>query len=203
MLKRLACSVVLMAIGLFASGCCLTQHGVCDAGAGCDSCGVAEYGTCGECEPGLCHHPWLWGRAKSALTCGAGCGEVYTGEWTSDPPSCGGPCDTCGEVSCGGCGGCWNPLRGLAHLWGYRYAPAGCAHGYYDDGCDSCSDGYETMAPEEIMDETVVPDKAEEKLPTPKPDAEPETAKQASIKRPGKAVKYVPASHKTNTLRRK
>jgi hypothetical protein len=79
----------------------------------------------------------------------------------------------------------------------------GCGHGYYDDGCDTCSDGYETVAPEEVFEETVEPEKAEEKLPTPKPDAEPETAKQASVKRPGKTVKYVPASHKTNTLRRK
>ena len=170
---------------------------------GCDSCGSAGYQTCGECQPGLCHHPWLWAHAKNALTCGAGCGDVYGGEWMSDPPACGDPCDSCGESSCGGCYGCWNPLRGLAHLWGYRYAPVGYSHGYYDEGCDSCGESYESVVPEEILEETPAPEKAEEKLPTPKPDAEPETAKQASVKRPGKTVKYVPASHKTSTIRRK
>ena len=109
MLKRLACGVLLLASGLFSTGCCLTERGVCDAGAGCDSCG-------------------------------AGCGDVYFGEWTSDPPSCGGPCDSCGVTDCGGCGGCWNPLQGLAPLWGYRYAPGGYGMGYdmgYDEGCES------------------------------------------------------------------
>jgi len=202
MFKRLACGFLFLAGGLLSSGCCvLSHHGACGAPAGCDSCGDCGVGyeTCGECQPGLCHHPWLW----NSLTCGAGCGDVYCGEWMSDPPACGAPCGSCGESSCGGCGGCWNPLRGLAHLWGYRYAAGGCGHGYYDGGCDTCADSYETVMPDEMPVETAAPEKAEEKLPTPKPDAEPETAKQASLKRPGKTVKYVPASHKTSTIRRR
>ncbi len=218
MRMRLACGLVLLASGLFGSGCCLTQHGGCGAGVGCDSCGTGGYETCGECQPGLCHHPWLWGRAKSALTCGAGCGDVYWGEWASDPPagdceSCG-ACDSCGAAECGGGCGFWNPLRGLAHLWGYRYAPAGYGMGYdlgYDEGCEDCADSYDTMLPgEEVIEET---------LPTPKPDAEPEAApetepaKQASVKRtsrtasasgtPTRTVKHLPASHRTTTVRRK
>ena len=169
----------------------------------------------------MCHHPWLWGHAKSALTCGAGCGDVYWGEWASDPPACGDSCDgcdscdscdSCGTTGCGGCCGFWNPLQGLAHLWGYRYAPAGDGMGYdmgYDEGCDSCAESlepYDTVMPggEEIIEET---------LPTPKPDVEP--SKQASVKRstktanakatanPTTTVKHLPASHKTTTARRK
>ena len=213
MLKRLTYGFLLLAGGLLSSGCCMSRYGVCDAGVGCDSCGDVGVGyeTCGECQPGLCHHPWLWTRAQSALTCGAGCGDVYRGEWMSDPPACGDPCDSCGEATCGGCYGCWNPLRGLAHLWGYRYAPGGCGVGYdvgYDEGCDSCAESYETVMPGEMPVEEVEEEKVQEKLPAPKADAEPETAeqasaKQASAKRPGKTVKVVQASHKTNAIRRK
>ncbi len=213
MVMRLACGLVLLASGLFGSGCCLTRQGACGAGVGCDSCATGGYETCGECQPGMCHHPWLWSRAQSALTCDAGCGDVYWGEWASDPPAGGDSCDSCGTVDCGGCCGFWNPLRGLAHLWGYRYAPAGYGTGYdmgYDEGCDSCAEShesYDTMMPaEEEVDET---------LPTPKPEAEPEPAKQASVKRsskttnasatvsPPKTVKHLPASHRTTTVRRK
>jgi len=196
MSKHLACGFLLLAMGLLASGCCITNQGVCDTGFGCDSCGPAGgYETCGECQPGMCHHPWLWGRVQSALTCDAGCGDVYWGEWASDPPSWGG---ACGASGCGDCYGIWNPLRGLAHLWGYRYAAAGCGMGHhvgYDEGCVGCAEAYDGMEPvEEVYEET---------LPAPRPDVEPETSKQASIKRPVKAVKHVPASHKTTTVRRK
>ncbi len=213
MVMRLACGLVLLASGLFGSGCCLTRQGACGAGVGCDSCATGGYETCGECQPGMCHHPWLWSRAQSALTCDAGCGDVYWGEWASDPPAGGDSCDSCGTVDCGGCCGFWNPLRGLAHLWGYRYAPAGYGTGYdmgYDEGCDSCAEShesYDTMMPAE--------EEVEETLPTPKPEAEPEPAKQASVKRsskttnasatvsPPKTVKHLPASHRTTTVRRK
>jgi len=208
---------------------------------GCDSCVSGGYETCGECQPGLCHHPWLWSRAKSALSCGAGCGDVYWGEWASDPPACDdgcggcdscGECDTCGAVGCGGGCGFWNPFRGLAHLWGYRYAPAGYGMGYdlgYDGGCDSCGESYDTYLPGEEMGEVI-----EESLPTPRPDAEvapePPPSKQASVKRtnrtattvvPGnravrtaapasrtaaaptsRTVKHLPASHRTTSVRR-
>ncbi len=150
MLKRLACGFLLLAGGLLSSGCCMFNHGGCGAGVGCDSCDSCDsvgYQTCGECQPGLCHHPWLWSQASNALSCGAGCGEVYHGEWTSDPPACGDPCGSCGDYSCGGCGGCWNPLRGLAALWGYRYASGGCGAGSCDGGCDSCAESYDTVTP--------------------------------------------------------
>ncbi len=225
MLQRFAYGFLLLAGGLLSSGCCSMSHyGACGGGGGCDSCGDVGVGyeTCGECQPGLCHHPWLWTRAKNALTCGAGCGDVYCGEWISDPPACGDPCDACGETSCGGCDGyygCWNPLQGLAHLWGYRYAAGGCDAGCdvgYDEGCDSCAASYETLMPEEMpveaveeveeVEEAEEPEKAEKierKLPAPKPAAEPQSSKQASAKGSGRTVKIVPASHKTSTFRRK
>ncbi len=222
MLQRFAYGFLLLAGGLLSSGCCSMSHyGACGGGGGCDSCGDVGVGyeTCGECQPGLCHHPWLWTRARNALTCGAGCGDVYCGEWISDPPACGDPCDACGETSCGGCDGyygCWNPLQGLAHLWGYRYAAGGCDAGCdvgYDAGCDSCAASYETLMPEEMpvealeeVEEAEEPENAEKierKLPAPKPAAEPESSKQASAKGSGRTVKVVPASHKTSTFRRK
>jgi hypothetical protein len=123
-------------------------------------------------------------------------------EWASDPPSCGGPWQgACGSGDCGDCCGFWNPLRGLAHLWGYRYAPAGYGMGYdmgYDGGCDDCAESYDMYDSMEPVEEMY-----EETLPVPKPDVEPETSKQASVRRPVKAVKHVPASHKTTTVRRK
>ena len=195
MSKHLAYGFLILASGLFSSGCCLTRYGACGSGVCGDSC-VSGCETCGECAPGL------WGRAESALTCEAGCGDVYWGEWASYPPSCGDPWQGgCGAATCGDCCGYWNPLRGLAHLWGYRYAPVGYGMEYdmgYDEGCESCGetyDGYEMLEPvEEVHEET---------LPTPKPDAEPETSKQASVRRPVKTVKHVPASHRTTTVRRK
>ena len=146
MSKHRAYGFLILASGLFSSGCCLTRYGACGSGV---------------------------------------CGD-----------SCVSGCETCGD-----CCGYWNPLRGLAHLWGYRYAPVGYGMEYdmgYDEGCESCGetyDGYEMLEPvEEVHEET---------LPTPKPDAEPETSKQASVRRPVKTVKHVPASHRTTTVRRK
>lgn len=216
MLQRFACGVLLLVGGLLSSGCCSMSHcGAGWGGGGCNSCGDVGFGyeTCGECQPGLCHHPWLWTHAKNALTCGAGCGDMYCDEWLSDPPACNDPCDKCGERGCGGCAGYygyWNPLRGLAHLWGYRYAAAGCGVGCdagCDAGCDSCAEPYDTMMPEEMpveaVEEAAEPEKAEEPRPAAKPNAESEPSTQTSAKRVGRTVKYVPASHRTTTVRRK
>ncbi|MEC9002080.1 MAG: hypothetical protein VX644_01810 [Planctomycetota bacterium] len=50
----------------------------------CNSCGAVDNCRC-RIFPG-------WQRLLSCLTCGAGCEEVYWGEWRSDPPK---PCDDC------------------------------------------------------------------------------------------------------------
>ena len=59
---------------------------------------------------------------------------MYWGEWTNNPPTCGDPCDSCGNWTGGYYGGYgWHPLQGLHNLWGYRFASAG-----YDASCESC-----------------------------------------------------------------
>lgn len=90
-------------------------------------------GACNECGPhpgqpctdgyGECGIlPWLF-HGKS---CGKGCGEVYWGEWISDPPDCCDPCDQCTGDWTGPHGFCnLGPCqRLLAALHGYRYCPA-------------------------------------------------------------------------------
>lgn len=193
MFKRLAYGALLAAMGLVATGCCTTHYGMYDAGFGCGDCGIAACDTCGDCQPGLRR---VGRPLASAMACDAGCGDVYWGEWASDPP-----CDSCG----GGCYGIWNPLRGLAHLWGYRYAPSGYGMGYdvgfdgaYDGGCQSCRESYDSVLPSGDAGDIY-----DEELPAPKPDIQPEPAKQASAKRPARSVKHVPASYRTPAPRRR
>ena len=67
---------------------------------------------------------------------GAGCDEVYWGEWMNHPPYCCDPCDDCGNWV-GPCGRyCPQWLRsGWRSLWGQRYGECGQKAGC---GCDSC-----------------------------------------------------------------
>ena len=89
-------------------------------GGGCDCCGPCD-GRCGGCAPlGPCGwngwgtdwqairagwveccpllKPSMWGACQSGCS---GCGEVYVGEWISDPPACCDPCpSTCGGGNC-------------------------------------------------------------------------------------------------------
>jgi hypothetical protein len=115
------------------SGCCTLHDGSCGLGGlsalvhppawygDCNECGPAPVVACGEpCAPGGLF-PWL----RRQLTCGHGCGEVYLGEWISDPPDCVDPCDTCYGQWTGPGGVCrLGPFqRILAGLHGYRYCP--------------------------------------------------------------------------------
>ena len=108
------------------SGCC----GVPISG-GCGSCGVASRG-CNTC-PGLLHGE-LAGRVRSAIIggCSSGCGEVYYGEQTNEPPTCD-PCSCNGEFSGENCGPCRPLIQRLQQLWGTSYTGS-C-------GCDSCNSG--------------------------------------------------------------
>jgi len=55
------------------------------------SCG--DCGDCGDnCDGYRPGHP-----LGNLMGCASGCGEVYWGEWTSDPPDCCDPCDDCGN----------------------------------------------------------------------------------------------------------
>lgn len=78
--------------------------------------------------------------------CRGGCGEVYWGEWRSDPPGCDHcncahcNCAHCGtHGDCGECAGCSPELRGpmssitLRALTGGQCDSPGCQH---DSGCD-------------------------------------------------------------------
>src|SRR5262245_49886415 len=106
-----SCAIVLAA---GSSGCCCFS---CHGGP-CGECcfylpkPIVWDGSCNDCGPhgrpcndccGNCGLlPWLiWGK-----TCGKGCGEIYWGEWVSDPPDCCDPCDQCT--------GCWT---------GHHYGP--------------------------------------------------------------------------------
>jgi hypothetical protein len=55
------------------------------------------------------------------MTCNKGCGEIYIGEWISDPPDCCDPCDQCT--------GCWTGHQGACHLGPFQRLLAAC-HGY-------------------------------------------------------------------------
>ncbi len=82
-------------------------------------------GQCGVCGGGCQGHTPAQ-HLKYLMTCASGCGEIYWGEWISDPPA---PCDPCddwghwtGPHDCGPT--CWEHLA--SGLRGYR---AGCGKG--------------------------------------------------------------------------
>ena len=61
--------------------------------------------------------------ATSKMTCGSGCGDIYWGEWLSNPPDACDPCDGCGNWVGPRC--CpprwWQQLTcGAPGLWGWR-----------------------------------------------------------------------------------
>jgi len=115
--------------GLFANGgCCLCLPkpivwcGNCnECGAnGCESCACpSDCGILSFCR---------WNKS-----CGKGCGEIYYGEWYSDPPDCCDPCDQCFGQWTGPHGYCrLGPMQHLlAAFHGYKYCPKPCC----DDWC--------------------------------------------------------------------
>ena len=90
---------LLLSLGLL-SGCAsrgaYLQRGVSAMPPTIDASGSVMSATscrsCGEVDNCRCRIFPGWQRLVSCLTCGAGCGEVYWGEWRSDPPK---PCDDC------------------------------------------------------------------------------------------------------------
>jgi len=169
MLVRIAPICLAAALVILANGCVCTQPSLCGDAAVPESCGVAGCGSCAGASA-ACGSRYLADCATRALTCGSGCGEVYWGEWANDPPACKDPCDDCGNWTGEAYGAphC-KPLQGIRHLWGYRYAPA---------GCDVAYDSYPTDTTEFIeVEET------EQQLVPPKPEPEPTPAKNASTGR--------------------
>ncbi|MEX2174656.1 MAG: hypothetical protein WD872_09865 [Pirellulaceae bacterium] len=166
---------------LAGSGCCCLgpQPGCNTCGPGGPAGGPSAQGVncfclpkpivwCGEsneCGPGgcgSCAGPTDCGILPAlmrARTCGKGCGEIYWGEWISDPPDCCDPCDPCHGQFTGPHGYCsLGPCqRLLAALHGFRYCPKPCGfescgplcnkpacnagHACGDVGCSTCGGG--------------------------------------------------------------
>ena len=92
-------------------------------------------GSCHEC--GLCggdcegHTPCSY--LKHRLTCASGCGEIYWGDWLSDPPARCDPCDNYGNWVGSQCCelNCWQKLASWK-FGGSAGKGGGCK------GCDSC-----------------------------------------------------------------
>lgn len=143
MLQRFLLAFGLVAISVFSTGCCLTPGmcggGVCGGGA----CGDVACGKpCGNCGALACQYCGVGSRVHESLAsmnCKSGCGEVYWGEWSDNPPKCE-PCDCDGNWT--GPNDCCSPhsswlWNGWRYLWGYRYCPYDC-----DGGCAACDSGY-------------------------------------------------------------
>ena len=123
----------------------------------CNACGV-----CG----GDCHGHTPAQHLKHMLTCASGCGEIYWGEWISDPPDDCDPCDDWGNWT--GPTDCYGPscldtlASGWCNLFGFRNGggkgKGGCDSCGSKGGCDSCGGATETyyesapeMAPGEVV----------------------------------------------------
>ena len=172
----------LILAGLAASaGCCCTTCGDPCGGPGCNTCcfswprPIVWNGCCNECGPGPCESccdcpqecgilPWFYRNR----ICKQGCGDIYVGEWVSDPPDCCDPCDPCHGCFTGPQGCCnLGPLqRLLAAMHGYSYCPApdcgpvcglcskGCCTASHvgfeepgDVGCATCGGGINHLPP--------------------------------------------------------
>ncbi|MFO7907595.1 MAG: hypothetical protein ACQESR_04710 [Planctomycetota bacterium] len=108
--------------------------------AGCADCGptAATGGPCAA--PELFPGRPLLNLLRGIVTCGAGCGRVYYGEWQYDPPDACDPCnnhgDFVGPTPCGP--SCWQNLWRGIH--GVR-----CGVGGAEGACleESCMEGVE------------------------------------------------------------
>jgi hypothetical protein len=124
MLKHWNVTLALFAFVMSASGCCCFDRAyrpsqfVDNCTGNCVGCAFCEQ-TCNQL--GAC----------------AGCGDVYWGEWISDPPDRCDPCDGCGNWIGPRC--CppriFNLLTcSLSSLWGSRFCGDSCC----GQGCSSC-----------------------------------------------------------------
>ena len=137
--------VALAVVLSFGGGCTCVQN----RHQGCvDSCCpnpddpiLGDCNKCGVCGGNDCPGYTPCGYLKYMLTCGAGCSEIYWGEWISDPPDCCDPCDNCGNWVGPGCCNRKPVVNTLKALWGTRYLGGGCST-CGDNGCDGgCTSG--------------------------------------------------------------
>jgi hypothetical protein len=150
-----ACLTLLLASGCVCRGPCgvIRDPLACDPTCGHPCLPALNYdrvwrGGCNECGDcggaGNYYHCGLLPVLRAHLgmhgTCGRGCGEVYWGEWVSDPPDCCDPCNSCGDWQNQQC--CSPGM--LRRLWwgahGYRlggpHGDANCC-----GGCNGCGGG--------------------------------------------------------------
>ncbi len=137
--------------------------------AGCASCGT--HSGCGDHCNNCEGYNGPFGTVRKTLACGSGCGEIYYGDWLSNPPNTCNECDATGYARgvnarmpwlCNpfafwgyqyrpNSGGYGNPLRGA--VWGYgQYGThghgVGCGGVGCGSGCNDCgSGGYGPSAP--------------------------------------------------------
>ncbi len=117
--------------GWCGSGAC---DSICDSGCGKDGCkGCAQKASCAKCS--VAHRKPL-SKLHDYFWCAGGCGEVYVGEWISDPPECCDPCDAHF--------GCWTGHNDCCHrkifdpvLWILKRKHKHCAPWWADHGIPS------------------------------------------------------------------
>ena len=91
----------------------------------------AAQGICSTCEDNCCNCDGYnppFGNLRRTLACGSGCGEIYYGDWLSNPPNACNECDARG-IAYGAnsrvpwlCNWWWRPM-------GRRYRPMGQGYG--------------------------------------------------------------------------
>lgn len=121
LLSALLASALLLSCGCHGLDCAFQPaefgYGADPVLGSCEAYGACG-GNCPACAP--CQH------LKQLLTCGSGCGEIYWGEWISDPPDPCDPCDNCGNwIGPQRCppGFLHSLAAGCGCLWGYRWGP--------------------------------------------------------------------------------
>lgn len=135
---KLCFAAALLFAAISLSGCCSPVIGPGCATGGCNSC---DGPIATQCATGPLD---ALRNARRRLACGAGCGEVYQGEWISTPPNVSDPC--VGNQFVGGAVPCrpfcWQPGTLLRGLYGQRFcsgdqssAPCGCGVTTCGGGC--------------------------------------------------------------------
>ncbi len=158
-----------------------TLSGRCATDCGATPCAPCE-GT--DADP-FCGYT-VTGLLRSMVTCNAGCGEIYWGEWSYDPPDACDPCNNHGDWTGPGCcppscwSRIWNGLQG-ARFCGVRSCDIACeptCGGVEPNcGCDDCAARGETIyddQPYEALEEQYELQGEQEQLepiPAPQPQA--------------------------------
>jgi len=150
MLQRILTGGMLFAVLAMGSGCCSTcyqgrqtvlrSQPIRSAIRGCERCGDTQCDG-NDCGPRIAYSPLDHLRQLPYLfTCGTGCGEVYWGEWTSDPPQDPDPCYDCGNRAGPRPFRSMYFLQGWRNMWGYRY----------NNRCRECGVVHEQGTPHEV-----------------------------------------------------